>query len=319
MSTTPHRSNLKLSPRYTPSPAQEAYDAFLLSLRAAHRSRRTLEFYGEKLGPFVRWLQSQDITELKHITPSHIRRFLLDQEEAGRAPRTVHHYAATIKAWLNWCVSEELLADSPMRKVKMPKVEDRILPAFSAEDVDALLKATDDPRDTALIMCLLDTGARASEFCALNCGDVDMKTGQVQIAVGKNRKGRVVFLGAKARVALSRYLRQRTDVSPDAPLWVRKTLDHRLDIVRMTRENLHESVRRVGERAQVEHCHPHTFRRSFALWSLRSGMSIYALRQLMGHGDLQVLQRYLALVEQDLAQAHAQHGPVDSLTKGYRR
>ena len=42
-------------------------------------------------------------------------------------------------------------------------------------------------------------------------------------------------------------------------------------------------------------------------------MSIYALRRLMGHGDLQILTRYLALVEQDLAEAHREHGPVDSV------
>ena len=213
MSGAPHRSGLKVLPIQRPSPLREAYDGFLLSLRAAHRTTRTLEFYSEKLGPFLDWLEEQGIDAPNLVTPSHIRRFLLEREDAGRAARTVHHHAATIKAWLNWCVSEELLAESPMRKVRMPKVEDLILPAFSAEDIEALLQATNDPRDTALVMCLLDTDARASEFVALNVGDVDMKTGEVRIAVGKNRKGRTVYLGAKARLALTRYLRQRHDAT----------------------------------------------------------------------------------------------------------
>ena len=58
----------------------------------------------------------------------------------------------------------------------------------------------------------------------------------------------------------------------------------------------------------MEDCHAHTFRRCFALWSLRSGMSIYALQQIMGHSDLTVLRRYLALVEQDLADATSNMG-----------
>jgi hypothetical protein len=33
----------------------------------------------------------------------------------------------------------------------------------------------------------------------------------------------------------------------------------------------------------------------------------------MGHSDLTVLRRYLALVEQDLADAHRQHGAVDNM------
>lgn len=313
MNVTPHRSSLKVLPKPAAQPLQEAYDLFLVALRASHRTKRTIEYYCEKLGPFVSWLQDQGIDAPERITPSHIRRFLIAREEAGRSARTVHHHAATIRAWLNWLVAEELLTDSPMRKVKMPKVEDRILPALTAEDVGALLKASTDARDTALVMCLLDTGARASEFCNLDIGDVDLTTGTVAIRQGKGRKDRTVFLGAKARVALVKYLRLRGDVKPDAPLWVRKTLDHKLDTARLTRDTLHETLRRLGERAGVANCTPHVYRRSFALWSLRSGMSIYALRQLMGHCDLQILQRYLALVETDLAEAHAAHGPVDGL------
>jgi integrase len=33
-------------------------------------------------------------------------------------------------------------------------------------------------------------------------------------------------------------------------------------------------LERIGRGAGVDHCHPHTFRRTFALWSLRNGMSI---------------------------------------------
>jgi len=42
-------------------------------------------------------------------------------------------------------------------------------------------------------------------------------------------------------------------------------------------------------------------------------MNIYALQRIMGHSDLQVLKRYLALVDDDLMQAHRQHGSVDNL------
>ncbi len=81
---------------------------------------------------------------------------------------------------------------------------------------------------------------------------------------------------------------------------------------RYTVDGVQSMLARLGERAGVAHCHPHTFRRTFALWSLRAGMNIYALQRLMGHTDLTMLRRYLALVETDLAQAHREHGAVDS-------
>ena len=75
-------------------------------------------------------------------------------------------------------------------------------------------------------------------------------------------------------------------------------------------------LRRLGQAACVAHCHPHTFRRTFALWSLRAGMNIYALQRMMGHADLQILRRYLALIDDDLRQAHDKHGAVDHVLAG---
>ncbi len=81
-------------------------------------------------------------------------------------------------------------------------------------------------RDQAMIMMLLDTGLRASELSALKVGDVDLKTGKVQVKHGrlggaKGGKGRTVFLGKSARRTLWRYLAEREDgEDPDAPLFL---------------------------------------------------------------------------------------------------
>ncbi len=42
-------------------------------------------------------------------------------------------------------------------------------------------------------------------------------------------------------------------------------------------------------------------------------MDVFSLQRLMGHADLTVLHKYLALVEQDLEGAHREHGAVDSM------
>jgi integrase len=101
---------------------------------------------------------------------------------------------------------------------------------------------------------------------------------------GKGRRDRVAFLGAKARKALLKYLLTRPDAEPAEPLFPSVRTGERLKP-----NGLLLLCRRLGARAGVEHCHPHTFRRTFALWSLRAGMNIYALQQIMGHSDLEVL------------------------------
>ena len=150
-------------------------------------------------------------------------------------------------------------------------------------------------------------GLRASEFVALNNGDVDIGTGKVVVRHGKGNKTRVVFLGAKARRSLLRYLRQKTTHNPADPLWVGRAGE------RLMYAGLRQILRRKAAAAGVPCPSPHGFRRSFALFSLRSGMNVYALQKLMGHSDLTVLQRYLSQTEGDLQAAHAQASPVDRM------
>jgi integrase/recombinase XerD len=142
---------------------------------------------------------------------------------------------------------------------------------------------------------------------ALDVGDVNMKSGAVIVKHGKGDKRRVAFLSAKTRRELLRYLRHREDAAPTSPLFA--TLDGR----RLTYSGLRQVVRRRADAAGIAEPGLHSFRRAFALMSLRAGMDVYSLQRIMGHSDLSVLRRYLAQTEGDLAAAHAHASPVDRL------
>ena len=72
-------------------------------------------------------------------------------------------------------------------------------------------------------------------------------------------------------------------------------------------------MERLRRRSGVAACKCHTFRRTFAITCLRNGMNIYVLARLMGHVDITVLRHYLALVQEDLQEAHVRFGAVDHL------
>ena len=74
---------------------------------------------------------------------------------------------------------------------------------YSREATTVLRHAFIMRRPTAsrnIALMLLDTGMRASEVCSLAVGDVDLKTGKVEIKQGpqggaKGSKGRTVYRG----------------------------------------------------------------------------------------------------------------------------
>jgi integrase/recombinase XerD len=73
-------------------------------------------------------------------------------------------------------------------------------------------------RDVAILLCLLDTGARASEFLSINLEDINQARGDILIRQGKGRKPRTVYIGKLSKRALRRYLKHHREDS--AALWV---------------------------------------------------------------------------------------------------
>ena len=112
----------------------------------------------------------------------------------------------------------------------MPRLPNDILPAFDAGGIHDRLTSCKTPRDTAIVLYLLDSGCRSAEFVALTVGHGNMQSGAVTVKQGKGSKDRVVFLGTKARKALWRYMGERPDAKPAEALW----LSHRASWAMLT-------------------------------------------------------------------------------------
>ena len=248
------------------------------------------------------------ISEVQKVSPTLIRAYLISLEERKLSDYSIHASARAMRAFFNFCVREEYLLVSPMHKVAMPRLDKRILPAFTEEDVHSILSVCQTTRDKAVILFLLDTGCRVSELTNLNGADVNTFTGEVQIRRGKGGKDRIVFLGHVAREILEAYYEERGIPSGHEPVWLSQTHGKRLTV-----SGVQQLLKRIGREAHVKNCSPHTFRRTFAIWSLRNGMDIFRLARLMGHSDVSILRQYLHLLKDDLRAAHAQFGSVDRL------
>lgn len=283
----------------------DALDMFYLDNAARRLAPSTQKIYREALDAFVAWCKVEYLHEITHI---QIRKFLVSLQERGLSSHTQHKYARNIKTFLNYCVRDELLTVSPFVKVQMPRLQQKVLKSFTPDEIKKILKACRSERDTTIVLLLLDSGMRASELIALNVGDVDMHTGAVTIQKGKGGKGRTVYIGAKTRKQLLRYLLGRGKPGRNEPIFISASTDKRLTFF-----GLLQAMSRIEKRSDVQDVTCHGFRRTFALEFLRGGGNIYVLARLMGHSDIDVLRRYLAIAQDDLKAAHEKYGPGDNL------
>lgn len=292
--------------RWSPT-VDDAVNNFIIDRKANRCTLRTLEHYKTRLGGFSRFLTSQEIHHISEIAPTHIRLYYIYLQEKDLSSHTVHTCARAIRAFLNFCVKEELLDKSPMTKVALPQ-RDKLQPNYlTAAEVTKLIKACETERETTVVLMLLDTGLRATELVSLNGGDIDHTTGAVKVHQGKGRKDRIVFIGNRTRKQLFRYYRKVGKPDEGEPLFPSEKTGERL-----TRWGLRQLLNRIGKRCNVM-VSPHKMRRTFATWVWKSGIDVHTLRDLMGHSDLSTLPAYLGIDADDLRRAHDKHGPVDNL------
>lgn len=287
---------------------RDALELFHLDCEARRLTPATRQFYQAKLSVFVRWCEANACTALPDLTASDIRRFLVHISHRELSAQYQNNLARAIRAFLNYCVRDELIERSPFDKVQMPRLERRIPETMTTTEIHAVLRACESERDKAICLFLLYSGVRASELIALNVGDIDLKTGIVTVRRGKGQKGRNTVVGATTRKQFRRYLATRDTTREHDPAFMREKGDGRLG-----QDELVQLMNRLRGRSGVKTCRCHSFRRTFALTCLRNGMNIYVLAKLMGHADITVLRHYLALVEEDLQEAHARFGAVDGM------
>jgi len=302
---------LRVLPR--PSPLRREVESFLIDRAARGLSDRTVAYYREKLNRVTGFLEGESAQAVEDVTPDLLRRFLL-VEASRRTPGGVHGLYRALRAFLRWWEAETEPKGwrNPIAKVVAPRVPESSLDPLSLDDLRAMLaickrRTYSGDRDRALLLALLDTGCRASEFLALNIDDLNPATGAIQVRETKGKRPRSVFVGRTALRDVSRYLRHRQDATPGEPLWA-----HRGGR-RLAYSGLVSLLRRRAAAAGLPAPLPHSFRRANALGMLRGGADLLSLQRLLGHADLSVLRRYVKQTEGDLRAVHERASPVDRL------
>jgi site-specific recombinase XerD len=288
------------------TPMDEALLDFVLSRQAMLCSKRTMEWYASILKNVIVQLKTYGVYDPKDLGAKHVRMILAWAAGKGYADSHVHMYARVMKTFIHFMVEEEII-QKPIT-FKMPSIAEKRLPVLSAEDVEKAIKHCGNPRDKAIFLTMVDSGLRRAELCALDWGDVDVTSGLVRVAKGKGGKARSVVVGAATRRALLTYKRSITFINDKQPLF--QTIHGN----RILTSGLRQILTRIGEASDL-HITPHSLRRTFATLSLRAGMNLIHLQGLMGHSTIEMTRQYIKLMDEDLVEAHHEHGPIDALIK----
>jgi len=271
---------------------RDELSGFRQHLEARNRSPRTIESYAESVGQLVDYLAVQGMpATAEGVRREHVEAFLVDLGKRGRSEATVALRYRSLRVFFNYLVSDDEIAESPMRKMAAPKVTTVPVDTLSDDQARAILAACvgadfDAKRDRALFRLFVDSGARLSELANARIADVDFANDVIHVT-GKGGDGRAIPFGIKARDELRRYLRARGKHRAAALEWLWLGKRGRLEP-----RGVVQAMKRRAQAAGVKDFHVHRTRHTFAHQFLAGGGSETSLMRLAGWKSPTMLRRY---------------------------
>ena len=289
-------------------------DDFLRHLEIARAvSPHTLRAYAQDLKAFHGYLDPLGIAPEK-ATHLHIRGFL-GVQSVTLAPASRARRLAGLKAFFKFLTRRKVIEANPARRVKTPKLPQRLPRAVPVDEAFALMDAPDDEkvlglRDIAMLEVLYGGGLRVSELCGLDLQDLDLRSRTARV-LGKGNKERICPLHEGAIAAVAAWLERRGEllVKPakkqDPKALFLNFRGGRLT-TRSVERHLDKYVTQLGLNRKMS---PHSLRHSFATHLLAGGADIRSIQELLGHASLSTTQRYTAVSFEQLQSVYDKSHP----------
>ncbi|BAF60316.1 integrase [Pelotomaculum thermopropionicum SI] len=289
-----------------PDTWQEALQGFLFWKQAQGLAERTLTDYRKHVSQFFN-------RHPKAYNSKNLKSAVLEYMAQPVKPATFNLRLVNLKAFFDWCIQEGIFTDNPLAGFKRRKAEGRVV-NIEEEKLARLLTLPNKEtfaglRDYALLLLTLDTGIRPKEAFSLLVDDINLRSLEVCIRseIAKTRTTRTLPISPVTAQVIRELLQSRH------PAWKNSTP------VFCSSEGGKMTDLKWGDRLEVYSkqlgvwIRPYDLRHAFALQFLRNGGQPFALQRILGHTDLTMTKRYIALTQQDLREQHTVASPLNTL------
>lgn len=238
-----------------------------------------------------RFIKDAHIQRLNQINESRLKEHLDERispkEGSGISHRTANHTIRVIKTFLNWAVRTNKMSNNPIAHMQRYKINQKEPRFLQQGEVRQLLEACVGTKIDMVVPIAIYTGMRQGEIMRLNWSDIDFQNKVISVRLSKPGKFRKVPLHED----LAALLKARAKKSGVIFNGTVRTLEW--EFFKIKRDRIKD----------VEDFRFHDLRHTFASLLIKSGVDIYTVSKLLGHGQVTTTQIYSHLYQEHVQDA----------------
>jgi site-specific recombinase XerD len=273
----------------------EAREKFLKYLKEQGRAEATIIAYGTDIDQLIKFAVNRNRATAAEVEQEDLTAFIQKLEGENYTPKSVSRKINALRTFFKFLRREGDVDNDPSTTLTHPKIKIQPPRVLSKMEYRALRDACrNDPRISAIVELLLQTGIRIGELRRLKLDDIEFgengKPGKIRVtAYGKNSE-RFIPLNQPAREALKDYVAVRPKTK-DETVFITKT--GRPFLIR----NIRTTINRYYKKAGIENAKVNDLRHTFVATHLARGVPLTTVSRLAGHLRLTTTEKYLQYVD----------------------
>jgi integrase len=262
------------------------------------KAEKVLKSHDRERSLFKLWLKPLlGKLALKDISPIHLEKLKKNMADDAKSPRSIVYALAVVRQVLNSAKRHGVFTgDNPVKKVRLPSINNRRLRFLSQEEAESLLEALrrEDIDTHHMAVLSLFCGLRIGEILKLRWVDVDPGRGLLTVRNSKSGRTRFANITEQAREALlARAIGKPDDlIFPDTRKKYRGKQKRRNETPRTFERVVDELKLNEGREDRRDHVVFHTLRHSHASWLVQAGVDLYVVKEMLGHSVISQTERY---------------------------
>jgi len=151
----------------------------------------SVHFKDEKryIKQFLDW---SAIVKLSQITSDIFNNYLSYRKKQGSASHSLWHFYNAVRAFLNWCVKNDILEKNPIAKISLPRRNLKPPRFLNKDEARELIEASKGSILEYMVYCMLYCGFRPNELTKTQWNHFDFDRNTVNIPLSKSGKFRTV-------------------------------------------------------------------------------------------------------------------------------